>query len=141
MDDNKKKNKSPVWAIIAIVYVFLKIAANSDSIELPAIFIGICAAAAIVGIIAGIRKNNMSAAQNEDKTMRVSRLADGEKSARQKTERSMQGMNLPRRRETYTPDNGDKYIAQLNGFLKNGIIDAKEYKTMLERYKRNGIVR
>ena len=40
-------------------------------------------------------------------------------------------------KNAYTPDNGDKYIAQLNGFLKNGIIERSEYNYLLKKYRNN----
>ena len=46
-------------------------------------------------------------------------------------------ISFPHEKNAYTPDNGDKYIAQLNGFLKNGIIERSEYNYLLKKYRNN----
>lgn len=49
----------------------------------------------------------------------------------------MPKISFTHEKNAYTPDNGDKYIAQLNGFLKNGIIERSEYNYLLKKYRNN----
>ena len=136
MDDKKKnKNKSPAWAIIVILYVAIKIMADADTMDASLIIIVLCLIAVIVGVTSMMKKAKAQRGEKPQSPRTSQPAARKEKPMRL---RQQERAAFPQRRESYTPDNGDKYIAQLNGFLKNGIIDAKEYKFMLERYKRNG---
>lgn len=134
MDDKKKKkNNSPAWVIVVLLLMFLRAMDDGDMTVLPIIIIGLSIVAVIWIIMASIKKSNTRGGEKPQYPL-SSQPAVREKPRRPQQERA----GFPQRRETYTPDNGNRYIAQLNGFLKNGIIDAKEYKIMLERYKRNG---
>lgn len=138
MDNKKNKNKSPVWAIIVIVYVALKIIADGDQMNIPALIIGMTAAVVIVGVLAYIRKKNLTAKQNGEREQTTVKVQARPATEARSADRNAITMNLTHEKKIVEPDNGDKYIAQLNGFLKNGLIDGKEYRLMLERYKKNG---
>ena len=135
MDGKKKnKNKSPAWAVVVLLLMLLRALDDGNMAVLPVIIIGLSIVAVIGIVMASTKKANARSGEKPQSSRASRPAAREEKPLRRQQERPA----FQPRRESYTPDNGDKYIAQLNGFLKNGIIDAKEYKFMLERYKRNG---
>ena len=142
MDDKKKKNKnnSPLWIVFVVLYFFLKLLADGDGAD-PALVIILFAMLAVIAGVISYRKKAKSDGAGQAQARRAYQPDAQPKSARRQAESKTHSVSTARQTERYTPDNGNRYVAQLNGFLKNGIIDAKEYKTMLERYKKNGIVR
>ena len=119
MDDKKKnKNKSPAWAVVVLLLMLLRALDDGNMAVLPVIIIGLSIVAVIGIVMASTKKAN---------------ARSGEKPLRLRQERAA----FQPRREAYTPDNGDKYIAQLNGFLKNGIIERSEYNYLLKKYRNN----
>lgn len=116
MDDKKKnKNKSPAWAVVVLLLMLLRALDDGNMAVLPVIIIGLSIVAVIGIVMASTKKAN---------------ARSGEKPLPPRASR-------PAAREAYTPDNGDKYIAQLNGFLKNGIIERSEYNYLLKKYRNN----
>ncbi len=130
MNNDRKKNKkyNPLGVIAAIVIIFL--AEFADSAEVVGVLIFI---AVIVGIaVLLVRKlkpkatGTASTEQPHSEGRHISFVpeihlhSDGSEC-----------VNTLRGRE--------KYYAQLDSFLKNGIIDRDEYKFMRERYARMDI--
>ena len=131
MNKDRKKNKyNPLGVIAAIVIVFL--AEFADSAEGVGILIFI---AVIVGIaVLLVKKLKPKAAAT----------------ARESTEQPRsEGRHISFVPEIHLHSDGsecvntlrgrEKYYAQLDSFLKNGIIDRDEYKFMRERYAKMDI--
>lgn len=128
--DRKKKKQNPLGVIAAIVIIFL--AEFADSAEGLGILIFI---AVIVGIAA----------------LLVNKLKPkAETAARESTEQPRsEGRHISFVPEIHLHSDGsecvntlrgrEKYYAQLDSFLKNGIIGRDEYKFMRERYARMDI--
>ena len=128
--DRKKKKQNPLGVIAAIVIVFLAEFADSADGVAALIFIAV-----IVGIA----------------VLLVRRLKPkAETAARESTEQPhSEGRHISFVPEIHLPADGsecvntlrgrEKYYAQLDSFLKNGIIDRDEYKFMRERYARMDI--
>ena len=128
--DRKKKKQNPLGVIAAIVIIFL--AEFADSAEGVGILIFI---AVIVGIaVLLVKKLKPKAAAT----------------ARESTEQPRsEGRHISFVPEIHLHSAGsecvntlrgrEKYYAQLDSFLKNGIIDRDEYKFMRERYAKMDI--
>ena len=131
MNKDRKKNKyNPLGVIAAIVIVFL--VEFADSAEGLGILIFIAVIIAIAVLL--VRKMKPKAAA----------------SARESTEQPhSEGRHISFVPEIHLHSDGsecvntlrgrEKYYAQLDSFLKNGIIDRDEYKFMRERYARMDI--
>lgn len=128
--DRKKKKQNPLGVIAAIVIVFLaEFADSADSIA-ALIFIAV-----IVGIaVLLVKKLKPKAAAT----------------ARESTEQPRsEGRHISFVPEIHLHSDGsecvntlrgrEKYYAQLDSFLKNGIIDRDEYNFMRERYAKMDI--
>ena len=121
--DRKKKKQNPLGVIAAIVIVFLAEFADSADGIAALIFIAV-----IVGIAVLLVKKlkPKAAATARESTEHISFVpeihlhSDGSEC-----------VNTLRGRE--------KYYAQLDSFLKNGIIDRDEYNFMRERYAKMDI--
>ena len=128
--DRKKKKQNPLGVIAAIVIIFL--AEFADSAEGLGILIFI---AVIVGIaVLLVKKLKPKAAAT----------------ARESTEQPRsEGRHISFVPEIHLHSDGsecvntlrgrEKYYAQLDSFLKNGIIDRSEYRFMRERYAKMDI--
>ena len=126
--DRKKKKQTPLGVIAAIVIIFL--AEFADSAEGLGILIFI---AVIVGIVA----------------LLVNKLKlKAETAARESTEQPhSEGRHISFVPEIHLHSDGsecvntlrgrERYYAQLDSFLKNGIIDREEYKVLRSRYERD----
>ena len=130
MDDKKKnKNKSPAWAVVVLLLMLLRALNDGNMAVLPVIIIGL-SIVAVIGIVMASTKKANARSGEKPQPPRASRPAARE-------EKRQERAAFQPRREAYTPDNGDKYIAQLNGFLKNGIIERSEYNYLLKKYRNN----
>ena len=128
--DKKNKKYNPLGVIAAIVIIFLAEFADSADGIAALIFIAV-----IVGIaVLLVRKLKPKA----------------EAAARESTEQPhSEGRHISFVPEIHLHSDGsecvntlhgrEKYYAQLDSFLKNGIIDRNEYKFMRERYARMDI--
>ena len=126
--DRKKKKQNLLGVIAAIVIIFL--AEFADSAEGLGILIFI---AVIVGIVA----------------LLVNKLKPkAETAARESTEQPhSEGRHISFVPEIHLHSDGsecvntlrgrERYYAQLDSFLKNGIIDKEEYKVLRSRYERD----
>ena len=140
--DKNKKDLS-VWGTIAVVFALLS--SFSDIIGDSAFVILVAIAVFIVIAVAlakAAKKAGASAERGEFGY--ANRPADSAaQSASPKNSvvvapgRHVPKISFTQEKNAYTPDNGDKYIAQLNGFLKNGIIERSEYNYLLKKYRNN----
>ncbi len=134
MDDKKKnKKKSPAWAVVVLLLMLLRALNDGNMAVLPVIIIGLSIVAVIGIVMASTKKANARSDEKPQPPRASRRAAREEKPLRLRQERAA----FQPRREANTPDNGDKYIAQLNGFLKNGIIERSEYNYLLKKYRNN----
>ena len=134
MNDKKKKNKnkSPAWAVVVLLLMLLRALDNGNMEVLPVIIIGL-SIVAVIGIVMASTKKANARSDEKPQPPRASRPAV----QRSSPEISEESARAPRKKEALIPDNGDKYIAQLNGFLKNGIIERSEYNYLLQKYRSN----
>ena len=124
MNNDRRKNKkyNPLGVIAAIVIIFL--AEFADSAEGLGILIFIAVIVGIAALLVNKLKPKAETAARESTDIsfvpEIHLHSDGSEC-----------VNTLRGRE--------KYYAQLDSFLKNGIIDRDEYKFMRERYARMDI--
>ena len=129
-NDRKKKKQNPLGVIAAIVIVFLAEFADSADGIAALIFIAVIAGVAVLLV----KKLKPKAAAT----------------ARESTEQPRsEGRHISFVPEIHLHSDGsecvntlrgrEKYYAQLDSFLKNGIIDRSEYRFMRERYAKMDI--
>ncbi len=140
--DKNKKDLS-VWGTIAVVFALLS--SFSDIMDETAfVMLAVVAVFVIVAVVfvKAIKKANATAesgrsgyANNPESS--VPQSAAPKNSVVVAPGRHVPKISFTHEKNAYTPDNGDKYIAQLNGFLKNGIIERSEYNYLLKKYRNN----
>ena len=126
--DRKKKKQNPLGVIAAIVIVFL--AEFADSAEVVGILIFIAVIVGIAVLLVNKLKPKAEAAASTEQPRSEGRHVSFVPEIHLHSDGS-ECVNTLRGRE--------KYYAQLDSFLKNGIIDRDEYKFMRERYARMDI--
>lgn len=129
--DRKKDKQSPLGIIAAIVIIFLVEAADSAEGLAALIVIAVIAGAAVL-LVRKLRPKAAAAAARESAEQPHS-----------------EGRHISFVPEIHLHSDGsecvntlrgrEKYYAQLDSFLKNGIIDRDEYRFMRERYARMDI--
>ena len=130
--DRKKDKQSPLGIIAAIVIIFLVEAADSAEGLAALIVIAVIAGAAVL-LVRKLRPKAAAAA-----------------AVRESAEQPhSEGRHISFVPEIHLHSDGsecvntlrgrEKYYAQLDSFLKNGIIDRDEYRFMRERYARMDI--
>ena len=132
MNNDRKKNKkyNPLGVIAAIVVVFLAEFADSAEGLGILIFIAVIAGVAVLLVNKLKPKASTSAAASTEQPHSEGRHISLVPEIHLHSDGS-ECVNTLRGRE--------KYYAQLDSFLKNGIIDRDEYKFMRERYARMDI--
>ena len=129
-DDNKKKKPTPYALILVVLAVLFNVAADADalSIGIFAIFAAIFAVGTAVVIIA---KKLLGAKSGERST-----AASGKTAAPQRETALHFDFSKDRSEGKYASYDHDTAhrLEQLDSFLKNGIIDKKEYRLLKERY-------
>ena len=129
MKKDRKKNKyNPLGVIAAIVIVFL--AEFADSAEGLGILIFIAVIVGVAVLLVNKLKPKAAAAASTEQPRSEGRHVSFVPEIHLHSDGS-ECVNTLRGRE--------KYYAQLDSFLKNGIIDRNEYKFMRERYARMDI--
>ena len=126
--DRKKKKQNPLGVIAAIVIIFL--AEFADSAEGVGILIFIAVIVGIAVLLVNKLKPKAEAAASTEQPRSEGRHVSFVPEIHLHSDGS-ECVNTLRGRE--------KYYAQLDSFLKNGIIDRDEYKFMRERYARMDI--
>lgn len=130
MNNDRKKNKkyNPLGVIAAIVIVFL--AEFADSAEGLGILIFIAVIVGIAVLLVKKLKPKAAAQESTEQPRSEGRHISFVPEIHLHSDGS-ECVNTLRGRE--------KYYAQLDSFLKNGIIDRDEYKFMRERYAKMDI--
>ena len=132
--DKNKKDLS-VWGTIAVVFALLS--SFSDIMDDSAFFIVVAVALAKAAKKAGASAERGGNGYANKPTGSVPQSAAPKNSVVVAPGRHVPKISFTHEKNAYTPDNGDKYIAQLNGFLKNGIIERSEYNYLLKKYRNN----
>ena len=138
--DKNKKDLS-VWGTIAVVFALLS--SFSDIMDDSAFVILVAVAVFIVIAVALAKKKAGASAERggngyaNKPTGSVPQSAAPKNSVVVAPGRHVPKISFTHEKNAYTPDNGDKYIAQLNGFLKNGIIERSEYNYQHKKYRKN----
>ena len=130
-DDNKKKKKPTPYALILVVLaVLFNVAADADalSIGIFSIFAAIFAVGTAVVIIA---KKLLGAKSGERSTAAPGKTAAPQREAALHFDFSKE--RSEGKYASYDHDTAHR-LEQLDSFLKNGIIDKKEYRLLKERY-------
>ena len=125
-DDNKKKKPTPYALILAVLVVLFNVAADADSLS-----IGISAIfAAILAVVFAVKK------LLGEKSGERNTTAPGKAAAPQRETALHFDFSKERSEGKYASYDHDTAhrLEQLDSFLKNGIIDKKEYRLLKERY-------
>ena len=139
--DKNKKDLS-VWGTIAVVFALLS--SFSDIMDETAfVMLAVVAVFVIVAVVfvKAIKKANATAERGGFGSNKPTGSVP-QSTAPKNSVVVAPGWHVPKisfthEKNAYTPYNGDKYIAQLNGFLKNGIIERSEYNYLLKKYRNN----
>lgn len=140
---DKKKNGLSGFGIIAIVLALMSSLADiMDGAAMGVIITAAVFIVVVLNVVKVLKKVNTAA---KDKGLEyINKPADSvpQNTSPRTTVVTVPGRHVPKiqfthEKNAYTPDNGDKYIAQLNGFLKNGIIERSEYNYLLKKYRNN----
>ena len=125
-DDNKKKKPTPYALILAVLVVLFNVAADADSLS-----IGISAIFAAILAVVFAAKKLLGATRGERNT-----TASGQAAAPQREAALHFDFSKERSDGKYALYDHDTAhrLEQLDSFLKNGIIDKKEYRLLKERY-------
>ena len=133
---NKNKKDLSVWGTIAVVFALLS--SFSDIMDESAFVILVAVAVFIVIAVALAKAAKKAGGFGSNKPAdAVPQSAAPKNSVVVAPGRHVPKISFTHEKNAYTPDNGDKYIAQLNGFLKNGIIERSEYNYLLKKYRNN----
>lgn len=140
---NSKKNQSGggKGILIALGFIILMnvIGAGGGSAILVILAIALIVAVAIIGLKAGkkaIKQKTEDQAPVQWKRPDNDRRQNAPKPAERPVYTPQAGYNENASSENFQRDR-QRRIAQLDDFLKNGIIDKEEYKVLLSRYERN----
>lgn len=140
---NSKKNQSGggKGILIALGFIILMnvIGAGGGSAILVILAIALIVAVAIIGLKAGkkaIKQKTEDQAPVQWKRPDNDRRQNAPKPAERPVYTPQAGYNENAPAENFQRDR-QRRIAQLDDFLKNGIIDKEEYKVLLSRYERN----
>lgn len=128
--DRKKKKQNPLGVIAAIVIVFLAEFADSADGIAALIFIAVIVGIAVLLVKKLKPKAAATARESTEQPRSEGRHISFVPEIRLHSDGS-ECVNTLRGRE--------KYYAQLDSFLKNGIIDRDEYNFMRERYAKMDI--
>lgn len=128
--DRKKKKQNPLGVIAAIVIIFLAEFADSADGIAALIFIAVIVGIAVLLVKKLKPKAAATARESTEQPRSEGRYISFVPEIHLHSDGS-ECVNTLRGRE--------KYYAQLDSFLKNGIIDRDEYKFMRERYAKMDI--
>lgn len=130
--DDKKKNKKPTpYALILVVLAILfNVAADADALSNGAFFVIVAILAAVTAAVFAAKKL-LGAKSGERST-----TAAGKAAAPQRETALHFDLSKERSEGKYAAYDHDTAhrLEQLDSFLKNGIIDKKEYRLLKERY-------
>ena len=127
-DDNKKKKPTPYALILVVLAVLFNVAADADSLS-----IGISAIFAAILAVVFAAKKLFGAKSGERSTAAAGKAAVPQREAALHFDLSKE--RSEGKYASYDHDTAHR-LEQLDSFLKNGIIDKKEYRLLKERYLR-----
>lgn len=135
---NKKKKGSPLGILVFLGVYLIGILFNaSDSAgERTAVVIAVAVVAVIVVVIASASKKKSSAAQP---VYRQPNAAAARQKATQPQRTPGRPVKVGGAEQPVRCDHSrgrEKYLEQIEGYLKNGIIDKAEYRILYDRYSR-----
>lgn len=134
-DDKKKKKKPTPYALILVVLaVLFNIAADADALSIG-IFAVFAVIFAVVTAAVIIAKKLLGAKSGERSTTSPGKAAAPQREAALHFDSSKE--RSEGKYAAYDHDTAHR-LEQLDSFLKNGIIDKKEYRLLKERYLRGG---
>lgn len=132
-DDNKKNKKPTPYALILVVLaVLFNVAADADSLSNGTFFLVVVMLALVTAAVVIVKKL-LGAKSGERST-----TATGKAAAPQRETALHFDLSKERSEGKYALYDHDTAhrLEQLDSFLKNGIIDKKEYRLLKERYLR-----
>ena len=125
-DDNKKKKPTPYALILVVLAVLFNVAADADALS-----IGIFAIFAAILAVVFAAKKLLGAKRGERSTAASAKTAAPQREAALHFDLSKE--RSEGKYASYDHDTAHR-LEQLDSFLKNGIIDKKEYRLLKERY-------
>lgn len=125
-DDNKKKKPTPYALILAVLVVLFNVAADADSLS-----IGISAIFAAILAVVFAAKKLLGEKSGERSTTASAKAAAPQRETALHFDLSKE--RSEGKYASYDHDTAHR-LEQLDSFLKNGIIDKKEYRLLKERY-------
>ena len=130
-DDNKKNKKPTPYALILVILaVLFNVAADADSLSNGTFFLVVVILALVTAAVVIVKKL-LGAKSGERST-----TATGKAAAPQRETALHFDFSKERSEGKYASYDHDTAhrLEQLDSFLKNGIIDKKEYRLLKERY-------
>ncbi len=132
MNSNRKNSnkKSSVFPFVLLVILFSALRNTADR-EMQVILTGIFAAVLFLALIPVFARKKNAKAGREEKAAPVRAAEDRRQPARGgKEKESEEAVRCHHSRGK------EKYIEQLDGYLKAGLIDRAEYRVLRERYEK-----
>ena len=130
-DDNKKNKKPTPYALILVILaVLFNVAADADALSNGTFFLVVVILALVTAAVVIVKKL-LGAKSGERST-----AAPGKAAAPQRETALHFDLSKERSEGKYASYDHDTAhrLEQLDSFLKNGIIDKKEYRLLKERY-------
>ena len=130
-DDNKKKKPTPYALILVVLAVLFNVAADADALSNGTFFLVVVILALVTAAVVVIVKKLLGAKSGERST-----TVPGKAAAPQRETALHFDFSKERSEGKYASYDHDTAhrLEQLDSFLKNGIIDKKEYRLLKERY-------
>ena len=130
-DDNKKKKPTPYALILVVLAVLFNVAADADVLSNGTFFLVVVILALVTAAVVVIVKKLLGAKSGERST-----TAPGKAAVPQRETALHFDFSKERSEGKYASYDHDTAhrLEQLDSFLKNGIIDKKEYRLLKERY-------
>ncbi len=132
MNNNRKNSnkKSSVLPIVILVILFSALRNTADR-EMQVILTGIFAAVLLLALIPVLTGKKKTKAGREEKAAPVRAAEDRRQPARGGKEREREEAV-----RCHHSRGKEKYIEQLDSYLKAGLIDRAEYRVLRERYEK-----
>lgn len=129
-DDNKKKKPTPYALILVVLAVLFNVAADADALSNGTFFLVVVILALVTAAVVIVKK--LLGAKSGERSTTV----PGKAAAPQRETALHFDLSKERSEGKYASYDHDTAhrLEQLDSFLKNGIIDKKEYRLLKERY-------
>lgn len=122
----KKKGKIDVLGIIVLIVAITQIATDRNIEDNSAIFALILFLIPVILLVAALKRGKAGIVKEKGEMLRA-----------RMTEAVAGGVMLREKKADPAEIENDRYIKQLSGFLKNGIVSRQEYAYMLQQYQKN----